>query len=166
MTPKQRRFVAEYLKDQNATQAAIRAGFSAKTAHSSGPRLLDDVGVKAAIEAGMKKVEAKAEVSAEYVLTSLKEIVERCMQRVPVMVFDKEDKKMIHATQTVKDEATGELREEGLWEFDANGANGALKMLGTHLKLFTEKVEHSGAVTVGWKQLAERAEKERGLGED
>ena len=43
---RQQLFVQEYLKDPNATQAAIRAGYSPRTAHSCGPRLLENVGVK------------------------------------------------------------------------------------------------------------------------
>ena len=49
MTPKQQRFVAEYLVDLNATQAAIRAGYSARTASSQGERLLRNVEVAAAL---------------------------------------------------------------------------------------------------------------------
>jgi len=50
LTPKQARFVAEYLKDLNATQAAIRAGFSAKTAKSAGSRLLTNVALADALQ--------------------------------------------------------------------------------------------------------------------
>jgi phage terminase small subunit len=46
MTEKKKRFCDEYLIDTNATQAAIRAGYSAKTAYSQGQRLLKDVDVK------------------------------------------------------------------------------------------------------------------------
>ena len=51
LTPKQARFVAEYLKDLNATQAAIKAGYSPKTARSQGQRLLTHVDVQAAVAA-------------------------------------------------------------------------------------------------------------------
>ena len=47
VTPKQKRFCDEYLIDTNATQAAIRAGYSEKTAYSIGQRLLKDVEVSA-----------------------------------------------------------------------------------------------------------------------
>ena len=46
MTTKQQRFVEEYLIDLNATQAAIRAGYSAKTANEQGARLLANVSVR------------------------------------------------------------------------------------------------------------------------
>ena len=51
ITPKQQRFVTEYLIDLNATQAAIRAGYSAKTAQQQGSRLLRNVVVKQTIAA-------------------------------------------------------------------------------------------------------------------
>lgn len=46
MNPKQKKFCAEYLIDLNATKAAIRAGYSAKTAYSMGPRLLKNVEIQ------------------------------------------------------------------------------------------------------------------------
>ena len=60
LTPRQARFVTEYLKDSNATDAAKRAGYSAKTAYSIGPRLLKDVGVSAAIRKGQEHLTGRA----------------------------------------------------------------------------------------------------------
>ncbi len=50
MNERQKRFVAEYVKDYNATQAAIRAGYSERTAYSQGNRLLKNVEIKKAIK--------------------------------------------------------------------------------------------------------------------
>ena len=55
LTAKQQRFCEEYLIDLNATQAAVRAGYSAKTANEQGSRLLTNVSVASAINA-MKDV--------------------------------------------------------------------------------------------------------------
>ncbi len=55
MTHKQSIFVAEYLKDMNATQAAIRAGYSPKTAYSIGQRLLKNVEISKAIHSAMNE---------------------------------------------------------------------------------------------------------------
>lgn len=71
MTPKQQRFVEEYLKDLNATQAAIRAGYSAKTASSQGERLLRNVDVSAALSEAQAKRSTKTGIDAEWVLTRL-----------------------------------------------------------------------------------------------
>ena len=55
MNSKQLRFVSEYLVDSNATQAAIRAGYSARTAYSQGCRLLKNVEVSASIQQAMNE---------------------------------------------------------------------------------------------------------------
>lgn len=144
LSPKHRRFVAEYLKDQNATQAAIRAGYKKKNADVVGPRLLGNVGIKAAIEAALTKAEDKAVVTVAYVLTTLKEVVERCMTHTPVMEFDYEAKELVQKKKSLVD-ADGNLKRVGVFEFDSAGANGALKMLGQHLKMFTERSEVTGA---------------------
>lgn len=76
MTPKQRKFVQEYLKDLNATQAAIRAGYSKKTARSIANELLTKPDIRAAVQAGQKKSAERAEVSVEYVITKLRQLAE------------------------------------------------------------------------------------------
>ncbi|HNF63329.1 MAG TPA: terminase small subunit [Rhodocyclaceae bacterium] len=70
-TPKQSAFIAEYLVDKNATQAAIRAGYSMKTAASIGEENLRKPEIRAAIDAGLAKLAEKAGLSAELVLSSL-----------------------------------------------------------------------------------------------
>lgn len=68
LTPKQAAFVREYLIDLNATQASIRAGYSERTAHSQGPRLLENVGVAAAIKEAMDQRANTVQITAERVL--------------------------------------------------------------------------------------------------
>jgi phage terminase small subunit len=71
VTPKQERFVAEYLIDLNATQAAIRAGYAAKDADVTGPRLLGTAGISAAVAKKQAAHLAKLEIRAEDVLREL-----------------------------------------------------------------------------------------------
>lgn len=137
LTAKQQMFVKEYLVDLNATQAAIRAGYSAKTANEQGARLLTNVSVAEAVQAGMDARSQRTEITADYVLSGIQEIAERCLQRVPVMEGRGEDRR-----QATDDEG------RHVWSFDAAGANKAFENLGKHLKLFTDKMEHSGGVTV------------------
>jgi phage terminase small subunit len=73
LTPKQQRFVEEYLLDMNATQAAIRAGYSRKTANEQGAQLLAKPGVMAAVNAAKINRADKLEVDAEFVLQRLVE---------------------------------------------------------------------------------------------
>lgn len=73
MTPKQEQFVREYLIDLNATQAAIRAGYSEKTANEQGARLLANASVKAAIEAAKAERSQETKIDAAWVLKRLAE---------------------------------------------------------------------------------------------
>ena len=68
LTPKQQRFVEEYLVDLNATQAAIRAGYKPKTARQAGSENLSKPAIAAAIAAGKAKLSEAAGVSAAQVL--------------------------------------------------------------------------------------------------
>lgn len=80
LTPKQARFVSEYLKDQNATQAAIRAGYSEKTANQQGSRLLANVGVAAALRKKQTRVARKAEITVESLAREYEEARQVAMQ--------------------------------------------------------------------------------------
>lgn len=71
LTPKQERFVQEYLKDLNATQACIRAGYSAKTADRIGPELLGKTCVAAAIEKAKKSRSKRLDITLDRVLLEL-----------------------------------------------------------------------------------------------
>lgn len=73
LTPKQQRFVQEYLQDHNGTQAAMRTGYSAKTAKQQGSRLLAEPRIQAAVRAGQKKVAKKAEVTVDSLMAELEQ---------------------------------------------------------------------------------------------
>ena len=68
---KQQRFVAEYLLDLNATQAAIRAGYSRRSASKIGPQLLGKTGVLAAIHARQEALQGAIGVRQEHVVAAL-----------------------------------------------------------------------------------------------
>ncbi|RQG08840.1 terminase small subunit [Pseudomonas aeruginosa] len=76
LTKKQRLFVDEYLIDLNATQAAIRAGYSARRATEIGYQLLQRPEVAQAIQAAMAERSKRTEVEADYVIRRLREIDE------------------------------------------------------------------------------------------
>lgn len=71
MTPKQAAFVREYLIDLNATQAAIRAGYSARTANEKGSQLLAQVSIHSAIAEAKAARAEKLGIDAEWVLKRL-----------------------------------------------------------------------------------------------
>lgn len=74
LTEKQKRFVAEYLVDLNATQAAIRAGYSQRTADRIGPELLGKTCVSDAIQKALRKRQQRTEITQDMILTELSKI--------------------------------------------------------------------------------------------
>lgn len=131
MTPKQERFVQEYLIDLNATQAAIRAGYSERTAKVIGCENLSKPDIQAAIIAAKAERSVRTEITQDWVLQKLKENTERAMQVIEVV--DREGN------------ATGEYRYEGAV------ANGALGLIGKHLGMFAERLagHDGGALKLG-----------------
>jgi phage terminase small subunit len=83
MTPKQRRFVEEYLIDLNATQAAIRAGYSEDTARSIASENLTKPDIQEAIARAMDARSKRTEITQDYVLQGICRIVERTAERQP-----------------------------------------------------------------------------------
>ena len=121
LNDRQRGFVEEYLVDLNATQAAIRAGYSARTARQSGAENLSKPDISDAIQEARAERAARTKVDQDWVLRRLQSVVERCLQTEEV--FDR------HGNRT------------GGYTFNAAGANKALELLGKHLGLFKDKVE-------------------------
>lgn len=119
LTPKQDRFVAEYLVDLNATQAAIRAGYSKKTADVQGPRLLGNVRISDEITRRRAVIADKLEITQEWVIKKLVDNVERAMQAEPVLSVDG--------------------TPMGVYNYAGSVANGALTLLGKHLGMFAER---------------------------
>lgn len=129
LTPKQEMFCREYLVDLNATQAAIRAGYSVRTAKSQGQRLLTKVDVSERLKVLQGKRAEKVEVTADYVLTTIIETVERCKQATPV--FDKQ------GNHVMVELPTGETAPA--YKFDSFAVLKGAELLGKHLAMFAEK---------------------------
>jgi phage terminase small subunit len=121
LTPRQARFVDEYVVDLNAKQAAVRAGYSTKTAAQQGSHLLKLPLVAAAVAERQAARAARCEVDAAWVLSQLREVALRCLQAVPLL------------------DRSG--RETGEWRFNASGANRALELIGKHLGMFGERLD-------------------------
>lgn len=134
LTAKQQRFVDEYLKDLNATQAALRAGYSEKTAYSVGHENLKKPEIQKAIQEAQNKRSERTEITQDFVINTIVETINRCRQAEPVMV---------KGEQVVEvDVETGELRP--VWKFDATNVLKGAELLGKHLGMFKDKVELSG----------------------
>ncbi|WP_342512266.1 terminase small subunit [Sporosarcina sp. FSL K6-1522] len=126
LSAKQEMFCKEYMIDLNATQAAIRAGYSERTAYSQGQRLLKHVEVLARVKELKDKRADELELDAYWVLKRLKDISDRSMQAEPVMEYD-------HGSQ--------ELVETGEYQFDSTGANKATELIGKHIGMFDPKLQ-------------------------
>ena len=80
LTPKQMRFVDEYLIDLNATAAAKRAGYSEKTANEIGTQNLVKLSIQEAIAERQKDRQERTEITQDWVVKNLKKIAERSME--------------------------------------------------------------------------------------
>lgn len=134
LTPKQQKFIQEYLIDLNATQAAIRSGYSQKTARQLASQLLSNVNIQDALSKARDKAAVKAELSVHWVIDRLRTVTERCMQAESVV--DKQ------GNAVLVDTPAGTLA--AAYTFQAPAANRSLELLGKHLGLFPDKVEHTG----------------------
>jgi phage terminase small subunit len=146
MTPKQQRFVKEYLIDLNATQAAIRSGYSKRTANEQGARLLANASVKAAIDRGMKKIAERCDITAEKVLREISLVAFANMKTftkwgpsgVEIMDSGGLTKDQSAAIAEVSETVT---KEGGSKRVKLHDKLKALELLGKHLILFTDKLE-------------------------
>jgi phage terminase small subunit len=125
LNSRQEAFCREYLVDMNATQAAIRAKYSAKTAQEQSSRLLSNVIVQQRISELKQERCQRTQIDADWVLMSAKRVFDRCMQDEPVL--DREGKQVMTTT------ADGELA--AAYTFNATGANKALETIGKHVNV-------------------------------
>lgn len=131
MTRKQERFVEEYVKDFNQTQAAIRAGFSPRGANVAAQRMLLNATILSLINQRLDIVRVREkkvdEFTHEKIAYHFKEIYDRCMQGAPVMRWDASAKEFVPLTD---DEGNA------VWEFDSTGANRAMENIAKHKGFF------------------------------
>lgn len=118
ITPRQKKFVQEYLRSGDATDAAIAAGYSARSAASRASKLLEMPGVIEYRRKLEKKLFDEMGISKEWIGTRLVEIVQACMEKVPAYRWNPE---------TRRDERSGEKL------LDANSAIRALHELNEHM---------------------------------
>lgn len=163
LTPKRQLFVMEYLRDEefNATQAAIRSGFSKKTAYSQGQRLLKNVEVKAAIDAAMAARLERLKMSQDETLLEISKlarakITDYLSFRTEKTIVDCDgngtpiyDYKQIVEVKP-SDEVDGaaiaevQLTKDGTFKFKLHDKKGSLELMGRHQGLFKDKHEHTG----------------------
>lgn len=171
LTAKQQRFCDEYLIDLNATQAAIRAGYSKKRASEQAYQLLQKTTVQAYIDKRKKDREKRVEISQDRVLQELAYIAfakatdyAKVVEREATVevdgqlqpLYDENGERVKY--RTVEPILTDELAEEQQraiavikkgrdgFEIKPYSKDRALELIGKHLGMFTDKVEVSGKV--------------------
>lgn len=146
LTAKQQRFVDEYLIDMNATQAAIRAGYSPSTAQEQGYQLLQKTSVSEAISVAMAERSKRTGINQDRVMVELAKIA--FLNPTDVFNMDEatvrgdanRDDTACIASVKVKTIPTdeGEIVEREVKTYDKIRA---LELLGKHLGSFTDKTE-------------------------
>ena len=174
LTPKQRRFVEEYLVDLNATQAAIRAGYSAAGAKDIGYENLKRPEIADAIAEAQRARSERTGITAERVLRELGKIgfadIRKAIEWSGSELVDEQDgedgdggepKVFVRAANIVRlissdvidDDTAAAIAEisqtrEGSLKLKLHDKRAALVDIGKHLGMFVDEVKHSGAITV------------------
>ena len=127
LTDKQKRFCDEYLIDLNATQAAIRAGYSKKTASTIANENLKKPYIKGYIDERLKQLEDKRIAKADEVLKYLTSVMRNEVKEEVVVVESKGDG--CSSARTIKK------------DMSAKDRNKAAELLGKRYRLFTDRIE-------------------------
>ena len=150
LTPKQQRFVEEYLIDLNATQAAIRAGYSEKTANEIGAENLAKPSIAKAIQDAIKERSERVQIDADYILRRLVEIDQMDVLDImdddgnvkPLRDWPKIWRQYISNIETISmDDGEGWLKKIK-WPDKVKN----LELIGKHVSVgaFKDKIEHTG----------------------
>lgn len=172
LTPKQQRFADEYIVDLNGKQAAIRAGYSEKTAEAQASRLLSNAKVQCYIQKRKQDRVERTEITQDMVLYELasiafsnaadyakvveKEATIQTDEGEEIQLYDKDGNPVMY--RTVEPVLTSELTEKQKRALSVikKGRDGfeikpydklrALELLGKHIGMFQERVEVTGEV--------------------
>jgi phage terminase small subunit len=134
---KQADFVREYLVDLNATQAAIRAGYSPKTARSIANEILTKPDIQAAIERARQKLAERTELTQDEVIKGIRATIDRCNQSEAVC--DANGKPLMVTTPA------GNLVPA--YRFEPMAVLRGWELLGKHLGMFSSKREVTGKLS-------------------
>lgn len=152
MTPKQKRFCDEYMVDFNGTQAAIRAGYSTNTANMQASRLLSKDNIKKYVNVRQKALAEKTGITAERVINEIAKIAFANMRlyvdkgNVPKDIGDLPDDIAAAVQEVTREEKEFKGVKTVTKKIKLNPKLDALRDLGKHLGLFTDKIEIDGKI--------------------
>lgn len=159
VTPKQRMFALEYLIDHNGTQAAIRAGYSAKTAEQGAAQLLSNIKVKALIDELEQEAYAKLGITKEWVLREQAKIAGSSIDNhvkigedgfVQAKPFEEMPPEAIAAIRTIEEKRrtlstpSGDVILESTFKFSLHDKVSTLRDIGKHLGMYKDELEVTG----------------------
>ena len=148
LTAKQRLFVAEYLTVFNATQAAIRAGYSRKTARFIGAENLTKPNIAQAIEEEVQERLKTLGVTSLRVLEELTKLgfsdIRNYVKWGPASVKLIDSDELSDEAAAVAEVSQTPTQYGNSIKFKLHDKKGSLELLGKHLKLFTDKQEKTG----------------------
>lgn len=158
MTPKQERFIAEYRVSGNATQAAIKAGYSPKTASRIGPELLGKTCISKVLAQETKIALDKVKLSAELVLENIRRpLAADCLDLydatgapIPLDKLSPEARSLVAAIETPPynpDGSDGKTNGR-LHRYKLVDRARYVEMAAKHFKLLTDVTEHKGQVEI------------------
>lgn len=156
LTPKQDRFCQEYLIDLNATQAAIRVGYAEKSARITACKMLTNTNIEERIQQLKKQREKRTEITQDMVLQELKILAFSDFRDYGEIIKELGiDRLKLKTFKDIKGEATRAIKsisekisKDGVnLSFKLHGKTHAIELLGKHLGMFIDKVEHSGLIT-------------------
>jgi len=150
LTPKQEMFVREYLVDLNATQAAIRAGYSKKTAGAVGHEVLKKPEIQAAIQKAMQSRAERTQITADRVLEEwskiafmdIKEVVDWDENGITIRPSAEVDGSLIAEISQIATESGHNLK------IKMHDKMKALDSVARHLGMFNDKLNLSGNTTI------------------
>jgi len=146
LTGKRARFAEEYSVDLNATQAAIRAGYSERTANEQGARLLANVSIAAAIGEAQQARSDRTEITQDMVVRELARIAFADQRAVmtwgPDGVRLRDSSELTDAEAAlVAEVAETRTKDGGSLRLKTNSKVSALELLGKHLGMFTDRLK-------------------------
>lgn len=154
LAPMQVRFVEEYMLDLNATQAAVRAGYSAKTAREQGSRLLSNVIVQSVIAERMKAREKRTEVTADRILKEAARLALFDVRKLfnadgtpkPITELDDDTAAGISGLE-VATKGNAEMGVGEILKYKIADKNSALEKCMRHLGMFEKDNKQAGEAT-------------------
>ena len=166
LTPKQRRFVAEYLVDLNATEAAKRCGYSEKTARSQGSDLLTVPDIAKAVAAAQERQLNSIELTAARVLEELRRLAFSDTRAFfdehgnlrPIHELTAEQGSQLAGIEVIKKNAeAGDGHIDTVHKIKLWDKTRSLEMLCKRFGLLTDRIEVTGAMDLVTRIAAARA---------